>query len=304
MIESVVKVFLLIGLGYFLVILGLREKIGSKISKVVFLLLFPLIIFNGLARSKLKAEHLNIVFVVVIYILLSLILISFIVKRLKLSREIEVSTIVSSVFLNSAFLPIPLAYSLYSNVLPVIVYTYALILIYYPTVDIMVSLKSSRSDKSLITSSLRRISKNPLIYSGTLGVIFSIFNLHVCVPNGVWFILGQISVIGIYLSAVVVGLGLPIIKNINVFFRETVLLISLWRHIASPIIHFSLASLLIADTMAFKQVMLESIMPPATANAVLAYVYGFDVETVSKAIVVSTMFSMAEVLTFIWLGII
>jgi len=45
-------------------------------------------------------------------------------------------------------------------------------------------------------------------------------------------------------------------------------------------------------------------MLPATANAVLAYVYGFDVETVSKAIVVSTMFSMAEVLTFIWLGII
>ena len=38
MIESVVKVFLLIGLGYFLVILGLIEKIGSKISKVVFLL--------------------------------------------------------------------------------------------------------------------------------------------------------------------------------------------------------------------------------------------------------------------------
>ena len=111
MIESVVKVFLLIGLGYFLVILGLREKIGSKISKVVFLF----------ARSKLEAKHLNIVLVVIIYILLSLILISFAVKRLKLSREIEVSTIVSSVFLNSAFLPIPLAYSLYSNVLPVIV---------------------------------------------------------------------------------------------------------------------------------------------------------------------------------------
>ena len=117
MIESVVKVFLLIGLGYFLVILGLREKIGSKISKVVFLFLFSLIIFNGLARSKLEAKHLNIVLVVVIYISQSLILISFAVKRLKLSREVEISTIVSSVFLNSAFLSIQLAYSLYSNVL-------------------------------------------------------------------------------------------------------------------------------------------------------------------------------------------
>ena len=304
MLESVAKIFLLIGLGYLLVLLGLKEKVGSKLSKAVFSFLLPLIMFNGLARSKLEVEYLNIVLVAALYIFISLALVAFIVKRLKLKEKTAISTIVSSVFLNSAFLPMPLAYSLYSNILPVIVYTYALILIYYPTVDVLTSFKTRRSDMGFLIMSLKRISRNPIIYSGILGIAFSVYNLRIYVPDSIWFILEQVSVIGIYLSAVVVGLGLPIIRGISVFLGETIMVISFWRHIISPIIHYMLAVFLINDVVVFKQMMLESIMPPATINAVLAYVYGFDVETVSKAIIVSTVFSLAEVFVFIWLGII
>lgn len=304
MFESVAKIFLLIGLGYLLVLLGLKEKVGSKLSKAVFLFLLPLIMFNGLARSKLDVKHLNIVLVVVLYIFISLLLVTFIVKYLKLEEKTAISTIVSSVFLNSAFLPIPLAYSLYSNVLPVIVYTYALILTYYPTVDIIVSLKTRKPGMNFLVTSLKRISRNPIICSGILGVVFSVYNLHIYVPDGVWFVLEKVSVAGIYLSAIVVGLGLPIIRGVGVFLCKAIMVISFWRHIISPIIHYTLTIFLINNVMVFKQVMLESIMPPATINAVLAYIYGFDVETISKAIIISTMFSLTEVFVFIWLGII
>jgi len=106
------------------------------------------------------------------------------------------------------------------------------------------------------------------------------------------------------LSAVIVGLGLPIIKSLKVLVEFPILFIIFWRHIISPIMHFTLGIVLVGETLIFKQVMLESIMPPATANAVLAYVYGFNVETASKSIILSTILALAEVYIFILLGLI
>jgi len=214
------------------------------------------------------------------------------------------STVLSATFQNSAFLPIPLAYSLYGNIVPVIIYAYTMILVHYITADILSSMKEKHGKREILILSLKKIGRNVVIYAGIVGILFSYFNLNEILPIRLWSVLNVLSMIGIYLSAVIVGLGLPVIKSLNALAELPIMFIVFWRHIISPIIHFILGNIIVVDDLIFKQLMLESIMPPATANAVLAYVYGFNVETVSKSIILSTALALVEVYIFMLLKLI
>jgi len=304
MIENVLKIVLLILIGYMLVLLGLKEKISPKLSKIVFTFFLPIIIFNSLAKSKFSTEYVSVMLIVVMYISLSLPLVIYVAKHMaKDDMGLVSSTVLSATFQNSAFLPIPLAYSLYGNIVPVVIYAYTIILMHYTVADILSSMKE-KHEKNIMVLSLKKISRNIIIYAGILGIIFSYFNLNKIFPQELWSVLSVLSTIGIYLSVIIVGLGLPIIKNLNMLVKTPIIFIILWRHAVSPLMHFILGSILVKDELIFKQLMLEAIMPPATANTVLAYVYGFNVETVSKSIILSTALALIEVYAFMFFGLI
>lgn len=282
----------LIGLGYFLVLLGLGKVLGNPLSRIIFNFLFPIVIFNSFIRATFTPNMASIVLVVAIYILGSLIVVNGIVKHMKLDAKSRISTVISAVFQNSAFLPMPIAYSLYNYILPLVVYTYALILIYYPEIEILNAYVNKDKSKNWIKIAILNILKNPIIISGIAGILVNISNIVFFMPEYALSALNTLSTIGIYLSAVIVGLGLPRIENYRLLIDKAVLLVILWRQIVSPIIHMVLALIIVQESVMIKQLLLVSIMPPATVNTVVAYIYGFNINIVSRSTLISTLLSI------------
>ncbi len=98
-------------------------------------------IFNSLAKTKFSLEHVSIELIIIAYISLSLLLTIYIDKHIvKNDTSLIGSTVLSVIFQNCAFLPIPLAFSLYRNIVPVIVYAYTMILIHYVIADVLSSM--------------------------------------------------------------------------------------------------------------------------------------------------------------------
>ena len=153
MIENVLKIVLLILIGYMLVLLGLKEKISPKLSKIVFTFFLPIIIFNSLAKSKFSTEYTGVMLIVVMYISLSLPLVIYVAKHMaKDDMGLVSSTVLSATFQNSAFLPIPLAYSLYGDIVPVVIYAYTIILMHYTAADILSSMNEKRGKNIMFLS--------------------------------------------------------------------------------------------------------------------------------------------------------
>ena len=63
----------------------------------------------------------------------------------------------------------------------------------------------------------------------------------------------------------------------------------------SPILQLVPAYFLVSNPIWFKQIIIESIMPPATMSVVLARIYEFSTEIISKTILISLVISLSAV---------
>ena len=282
-------------------ILGLKGIIGPIMSKVVFYCFLPIIMFNAFAKAKLGYEFYAIVALVIIYIAVGL-LVSLIYARFrKLDPPTTASVVISSVFQNTAFMPFPIALALYGNIIPCAVYSFTLTTIHYPTIGVLAAIVDRKGN--VLYNAVKKLITMPVIPAGFIGIACNMIGATKYFPQNIMEVIGFISVFGVYLSAIVVGTGLPHPKDVSRKIEDYIFFILGWRHILSILIHIILASLLISRSIWFKQVMLEAIMPPATGNTVVAFVYGFNVEAVAKSTVLSTVISLVQVTLLLLLGV-
>ena len=285
----------LICAGYALSLAGLRRIAGTFLSKAVFYGFLPIVMFHAFAGSKVSSDLLAVAAISATYAALASAAAVAYSRARRLERRRAASLLLAAVFQNSAFLPFPLALALYGTLTVCAAYSLTIVTIHYITVGLLAA--AYRGGGSFARRALAELARIPVIPAGILGLALSASGASTLIPGAIHEMLGVVSKVGVYLSAVAVGAGLPRPKE----FRRGGLSLDeayvvLGRHLASPAVHLSMALPLSLDDLAFKQVMLESVMPPATSNTVVAFVYGFDVDLVAKSTIISTVVGLLQAL--------
>ncbi len=297
--NPVAVMMLLMAAGYALKLLG-YPQLGGRVSRLIFNYLLPILMFETFASNPLPLEALGVAVLVLVYVTASLVALVAVTGLIGLEPRVRASVVMCSTFQNTAFLAFPVVLSLYGSLLPAAVYTVFSIILFYVVLAAVVAL--ANGDKLSPSGVLGGAARIPAIYGVALGVAANLSGFAQVIPGVVMEALSLAGMVGVYLSAMVVGLAFPASRR-ALAPTLPILVIAGWRMLASPAIHAVLASSLVQQDLWYREILVESIMPPATANTVVAYIYGFDTETTTRSTVMLTVASLAAIYLLRTMGV-
>lgn len=257
-------------------IFKIDKKVRRELSKIILYLFLPPLLFNSVyKRSTALGIHSLIATIFIgVMLVLILLLVSYVVFKKKPEY------VMTSMYANAGYLPIPIA-SLYWGDDAV-----SLIGFYILGANITSnSIIPVISSKEGVINGLQRLKKYPPIYAILLGLLFGVFSikLPMLVQNPL-DILGNIAPT---LALVVLGLEASTMSKLDIdgvkiyFFRQ---LISGALGIVFAYIFFHNLTFLQS-----KIVILESLMPPAVTNLILAHEYKLDSTKVAGIVLTATI---------------
>ncbi len=264
-------------------VLGRRGIRGpSKVlGKVLLYVILPYLMIYGIVYTSMTLVK-SVTLVAVAYVAISAVAIPLIYLRL-LGRGPGVgAAMISSVFPNVGFLPIPLMLLLYGNPMPAVLYASMYNVASAPVIPVLASI----GGESKPTTSL--IVKRVLTFPFTIAAIIAFtirFTLHPAppAPPPLPMIKDVFSETNIA-SFLIVG---DAIARSRFGFRREVLAVMGWRLLASPAMHLGLLAAIASLNLPavwVAGILIESFMPPATMNLVYAMMYGLDEEVVAVSI--------------------
>ena len=135
----------------------------------------------------------------------------------------------------------------------------------------------------------------PILYGFITGLL-----VHYTIPLQITYIVSYvnkpISIISTYGAAVVTGYSLPVSLSYIRIYKKLIILQVIYRLIFSPLIHLLIGlAILQMPYIAFKQVLIESMMPPALSNVILSRVYNWNTEFASISTLISTFIALIVV---------
>ncbi len=194
-------------------------------------------------------------------------------------RECRASVLLTLLFPNTVFLPLSLAPILGLDVDVIVSYALPLTLLHFTLGYRLGGVEPRRGIPLLVSAAAATgLALNASGVAGSLAQLWSLAG-----------ILGRMAG---YLSILVVGASLP--EPHRVRLRDPLLAASIaWRSTASPLLHYLAASIL-GVTHGLATLMVESVMAPATMNAVIARHIGADYERIATVILVHTPLAALE----------
>jgi predicted permease len=300
MLEQVMRPFAALFVFFLGFILGsTREgrRVSNIIAKLLLYLFIPAIIIYKVASTQLG---IIVQYAVLVTAVFWLTLGSAAILVPRILREYSEKTIGAAILAagihNSGFLPIPLMLMLYGDAGPAALYSTIASIHTSIIVPIIVGLyraKKRNEEGSVARIVLRSIIAYPPFIALLTGLASREFmttcpDRVVSTLPSLYAISAEATLISFYLVGAALrqsGLGLD----------KPVLLITLWRLIVEPII--TLIVILSVNPaigeLWIRGLIIESFMPPATMNIVVAVIYGLDYKVVAKSIGISTPFSIA-----------
>lgn len=283
--SNIVPLFILIGVGYFLVKIKIADISWSKAFNLFSINVgFPCLIFYSLYNSTFDLGLMKeIGLVQFCYLTLSFLIGVALLKKTKLKP----SFISAGIFHNIAFLGIPIINSLFSqsleNETSLISACY---LFFFFTLGIGY-LEKTESQNLNISSLIFRCFKNPLLASVILGVLVQILNINL--PNLIEYPVKLIAqaITPIVLISLGVFLATIDVRSLQL---KTVFVFSLYSLILAPIL-----CLLVCRTLQVESntSILEAAMPVAFTPFALAERYSsLNKKFLAESIMVSTILSI------------
>jgi len=241
------------------------------LSRVILSVFLPLLLFSSIyaGNPRQAAEDFMLVTSSALFVaLVSL------VSSLLLTRGDRVLMLLS-VYLNSGYLPLPLVYIFWGRELTSLVGFYILV-----NVTVGFLLAPFLLSRGTFKESIKNIAKFPPVPAILLGFIASLAGI--AIPSSLLDSITQIGDVAPYLALFVVGFqasqtGRPPSSWVKV---------ALTRFVVAPAASYALLPHYLGwNTPAFKVVLLESMMPPAVTNAVLATEFNTKPEEVASMVV-------------------
>ena len=302
-IQAIVPVFLLIGLGYiteillkkrieppkFLVLLGCAENSWiSALNGFALYLGLPALIFHSLVhtdRSSLLSEQ--VVGINLLLLVLTILLTTFFVHGLRLKKEVANAYIAAAFFGQVAYLGFPFLSSLIENSTG-IVSMHVAIHVGVAFTALIAVLEYQKHGKTDLIPLLKNLIKNPLLISVLLGIIWLLFDLsvHPLIDQAIGMLAASAS------PVVLIAIGMFIGRKIYLGTSLThAALITGLKIICLPLLFF-IAGMFYDFGSHYDISIILAGMPVALTCFALSEIYPIDRKIIANAIIISTVASV------------
>lgn len=276
MLEALVNFYapLLIGILYGKTF-SPNEKVRREFSRLILYIFLPPLLFNSIYKrsTNLGFSSLFVVTLIAVLLVVTLLPISHLVFRG------APEFIMTSIYANAGYLPIPIATLIWGND------AISLIGFYILGANIMSNIIIPIiSAKNGIRAGLERLKKYPPIYAIMLGLTLGVtsFKIPEIIQNPI-DILGSIAPT---LALTVLGIEASTMKNLD----KDGIKIYIFRQLMSIAIGLLLIYVFFKDlsSLPSKVILLEAAMPPAVTNLILAHEYNLDAPKVARIVLTAT----------------
>jgi predicted permease len=277
-------IFLVIGLA--VLVDRLFAPDPRAFSRAVIYLFSPCLVFDGIARSNLRAHELGLIVAVAAISSLGMALVGWGLARLfRFDRRLESAFILSVVLVNAGNYGLPLNEFAFgaAGLQRAIVY-YVVTAVVANTLGVYLASRGAAS----VGRSLLNVLTVPLPYATALGFVVNMTAIQLPVP--VARMVGLLAQAAVPCMLLILGLQL---SRTSVKGRiGPIALAAVTRLGIAPLIAFPLVMLLGLSGLAGQVSIIEASMPTAVMGGVLATEFGSDAEFTTAVILVSTLASI------------
>ena len=280
---NILPIFIVAGFGY-----GLRRWLNvdqGGLSSVVLNVFSPALVFSSLATATISPAEMGRIGLFTVIVVIAMGLAGFLLSTLlRLSRVETVAMMLVVMFANSGNYGLTLVNLRYGDnglSRAVVYYVTATILLY--TLGIFVASSGRLSWRETIA----RMVRLPAVYAAVAAVVVFVFRIKIPMP-----IMKAVEIAGagaIPVMLVVLGMQLADLKR-GVELRLAAPAIGL-RLIGGPILGVLIASIIGLSGTSRSAAIIESSMPTAVFNIILATEFGLPAPAVTSIVVLSTLIS-------------
>jgi predicted permease len=257
----------------------------GTLSRVVFNVLSPCLVFSSLANSKLPGGELAELVVFSVLNILAMGGLAFVLTRLlRLGRTETATMLIVAMFVNGGNYGLTLLQLRYGDdglSRGVVYYVTSTVMVY--TVGVLIASLGRVS----LPNALRRMARLPAVYAALLAII--VYSFHISIPAP---IMSGITIAGngaIPMMLLVLGMQIGELQpgSSAAFVWPSVGL----RLLAGPLVGLAVAALIGLQGANRSAMIIESAMPTAVINLILASEFGLPAPTVARIVVISTLIS-------------
>jgi predicted permease len=289
----IAPIFIIVGLA---VLLSYRLSPDPRIlSRVIFYLFSPFLVFNSIAKSDLQANEIGLIALMVLLFYLLMASVSWLLARLfHFDRQLESAFMLSVVVINAGNYGLPLSEFAFGQIgLQRAVVFYVITAILANTLGVFLASRGTASVKR----SLFNMLTVPLPYATGLGLIVNLSRISLPLPlDRAITLLSQATV-----PCMLVVLGLQLAR-VSVRGRwKPICLATTTRLVVGPLIAFPLVAFLGMSGVTGQVAIVQASMPTAVISSVLAAEFGADTDFTAAVIFVSTLASVVTLTILLWL---
>ena len=256
------------------------DKLIKGFSRVVLYSFLPLLLFSSVYNRSPGELVESFTYMVLSASLISST--SFIASYLLTGGDLEL--VLLSTYLNSGYLPIPLAYVLWGEEALPLVGFYILTNVTVGNV-LAPFLLAGRGVKE----GVKVLSKYPPLYAIATGVVLSYLGLRI--PQSLLLSISHVGAAAPYIALFILGMEA---SRMSLIPTMDSLKVAVTRFVVAPLVTYLVAPLYIpSNNLAFRIALLESFMPPAITNVILANEYGSNPVRVAKIVLNLTLMATA-----------
>lgn len=331
LLEQMVVLFLLMGIGYLCSLKGIiTDEVSKKLSAIVVNIANPALVLSGcLGDEKIQGRELFTMVIIIVAVYLALLLIAQVLPRiLRVEKESRGTYKAMTIFSNIGFMGFPVVAALYgsSAILYAALFTIPYnILIYTYGISSMSSSGDSHEKDSHEKSSYKKTSYEKTSYKKTsyekgegkdqekgaritflLGRIFNVgviacivtMVIYLCeipVPGMIADTITHLSNLTAPLSMMVIGASLAAIDLKKLFTDLRLLLFSAVKLLLIPIVGVLIIKQFVSNEMICGVCLVMLATPVGSMTAMLAQQYDGDYEMASKGVALTTILSVATI---------
>lgn len=297
LLNLLIKVFLLISLGYFLKKRAVvSEELEDGLSDLLMRVVIPVSIV-GSATTKFSGDVLkNIGFIALFaffYYLLSLVIMRQISLRMPISSNKQIITMMMTVFANTSFLGFPVMTELYGQegLIYAVVYNLFYQLFFF---TYAISLISGDKKVNLLT-----IAKNPSNIAVLVAAL--LFVLPFQLPKALTDTMNSLSSMIVPISMMLIGCSLAKVKLSAIFKDRISYFVSGLRLLIFPCIMLFVTRLIGLDPKVCAVASLMTALPTGSLNVIVAKQYQCEPDYAASTVVQCMIFSIFTIPLMIYL---
>lgn len=293
-INQMVQLFMVIGLGYFLMKINIMEEtFNRKLNSLILNVTTPALILSSVMTGETAQNMRDVLFVflvaVVIYVLLPVIGIV-VTKLLRVPRPQSGLYIFMTVFSNIGFMGFPVMKAIFGT--GAIFYTAIFNMmfnIFVYTLGIYLINQGSGAKASFDLKSL----KTPGVISCLIALL--IYFLHIPMPTIIAETCDMVGSVTTPIAMLLIGATLANINVKEIFTEVRLYPYTIIKQIIIPVIAYPILSRCIQDPYILGITLIMLAMPVANSAVLFSSEYGGDVELAAKSVFITTLMSVVTI---------